>query len=128
MLKKSSARVARQIREGIKSKEDAVLMEDVEDLLPPPPPVHLHATPEDEDSFPVDRMRLSLTPQPQSLRRRSARRRENPSGVSRRVWLYEPAPPSIQELKSAATDFGVSDIQVSWHLRFLDESIAFYAS
>ncbi|KAF1333596.1 Recovery protein 3 isoform 3, partial [Globisporangium splendens] len=99
-----------QIQEELKSQEDAVLLEDVEDLLPPPPPVRVYIASEKEDSFPVDRMRLSLTPRPQVFKRRTVRK-ESPPRATGRVWLYEPAPPSMQELKSTATDYGIDDIQ-----------------
>lgn len=102
------------------SGEDTVLLHDIEDLLPPPPPIQLFSNLE-EDSIRIDRSRLSLTPQPRVLRRKAVIAKPTAAALapalnhtSGRVWLFEPAPPSFDELKATALNSGIDDVQVQY--------------
>ncbi|KAE9047947.1 DNA polymerase zeta catalytic subunit [Phytophthora rubi] len=106
-LHKPSMNTARSIRFGC-SPEDQPLVGDIEDLLPPRPQESIPFTPQ-EDSEPVDRLQLSLTPHPQPLRANP--RIPVPAVGNNRVWLFSPEPPTVTQILSSSHNLGVDPMQ-----------------
>ncbi|GMF09368.1 unnamed protein product [Phytophthora lilii] len=105
---RSSTNAARAIRFGC-SPEDLPLVGDIEDLLPPRPQEQIPFTPQ-EESDPVDRLQLSLTPHPHPLPQASPRI-QAPAVGNNRLWLFSPEPPTLSQLLLSSHNIGVDPMQ-----------------
>ncbi|POM77123.1 DNA polymerase zeta catalytic subunit, partial [Phytophthora palmivora] len=92
------------------SPEDLPLVGDIEDLLPPRPQEPIPLTPTEEESDPVDRLQLSLTPHPHPLGA-SPRVQAAPATGNNRLWLFGPEPPTFSQILSSSHNAGVNPIQ-----------------
>ncbi|ETL80985.1 hypothetical protein L917_18572 [Phytophthora nicotianae] len=108
--KKSSSSAARSIRFGA-TPEDLPLVGDIEDLLPPRPHEPIPLTPLEEESDPVDRLQLSLTPHPQPLRVNSKASPARAVAGNNRLWVFSPDPPTFAQILESSHTLGVDPLQ-----------------
>ncbi|KAG2785806.1 DNA polymerase zeta catalytic subunit [Phytophthora cactorum] len=108
--KKSSLNAARSIRFGA-TPEDLPLVGDIEDLLPPRPQEPIPLTPPEEESDPVDRLQLSLTPHPQPLRANPRVQPPKAAAGNKRLWVFSPEPPTYSQILASSHTQGVDPMQ-----------------
>ncbi|KAG7388922.1 DNA polymerase zeta catalytic subunit [Phytophthora pseudosyringae] len=107
---KPSTPAARSIRFRA-SPEDLPLVGDIEDLLPPRPQEPVPLTPPEEESDPIDRFHLSLTPHPHPLRASPRVQPPKAAAGNKRLWLFNPGPPTFSEVLASSHNVGVDPLQ-----------------
>ncbi|KUF93519.1 hypothetical protein AM588_10008063 [Phytophthora nicotianae] len=92
--------------------EDLPLVGDIEDLLPPRPHEPIPLTPLEEESDPVDRLQLSLTPHPQPLRVNPKASPARAVAGNNRLWVFSPDPPTFAQILESSHTLGVDPLQI----------------
>ncbi|EEY64210.1 DNA polymerase zeta catalytic subunit, putative [Phytophthora infestans T30-4] len=108
--KQLSSNAARSIRFGA-TPEDLPLVGDIEDLLPPRPQEPTPITPPEEESDPVDRLQLSLTPHPQPFRVNPKVLRPKAAAGNYRLWVFSPEPPTYSQMLTSSHTLEVDPLQ-----------------
>ncbi|KAL7687193.1 putative DNA-directed DNA polymerase, family B, ribonuclease H-like superfamily [Plasmopara halstedii] len=108
---KKSASKAASAAKSKASPEDYALVGDIEDLLPPRPQEALSSIVPVEESSPIDRLQLSLTPHPQPIRPSPRAQPPITAAGNNRLWIFSPEPPTFSQILASSRTLGVNPVQ-----------------